>query len=79
MYNVLLNGVVVAEGLSNGELNQFLLDIFSESKYTKENLIEAYKSFGFEERNFEDFIYNNEIKTPLDFSLGNDQFSLKEG
>lgn len=67
MYNLYINGKPVGQGLSFGELNQWLIDL--DKELNEVDRIEFRKDLGFEyevnQDNFEDYLYNNHINAPL--------------
>ena len=72
MYNLYVNGKLVGQGLSFGELNQWLIDL--DKELNEVDGIKFKKDLGFEyevnQDNFEDYLYNNHINTPLTIRFG---------
>ena len=72
MYNLCINGKLVGQGLSFGELNQWLIDL--DRELNEADRIKFKKDLGFEykinQNNFEDYLYNNQINTPLTIRFG---------
>lgn len=72
MYNLYVNGKPVGQGLSFGELNQWLIDL--DKELNEVDRIEFRKDLGFEyevnQDNFEDYLYNNHINAPLTIRFG---------
>lgn len=64
LYDLYVDEDKVGNGLSKGELNQWILDLYSELNESEKFAFR--KEFGVNnEDNFEDFIYENEIICPL--------------
>lgn len=62
MYQLKINDELVGQGLSRGELNQWLIDLDNELKeMEKQNFREDLNLNNVEIDNFENFIYNIEI------------------
>ena len=72
MYNLYVNGKLVGQGLSFGELNQWLIDL--DKELNEVDRIKFKKDLGFEyevnQDNFEDYLYNNHINVPLTIRFG---------
>jgi len=72
MYNLYVNGKLVGQGLSFGELNQWLIDL--DKELNEVDGIKFKKDLGFEyevnQDNFEDYLYNNHINVPLTIRFG---------
>lgn len=62
----------MGQGLSFGELNQWLIDL--DRELNEADRIKFKKDLGFEyeinQNNFEDYLYNNQINTPLTIRFG---------
>lgn len=67
MYSIKKNGKIVGDGLSKGELNQWLIDL---DKVLPEHQRELFrKDLGLEKQvsdaDFEDFLYDNKLELPI--------------
>ena len=67
-YDIYINSEKVGMGLSEGELNQWLLDTIPELSDDEQKVFK--KDFGFTEGNFEDFLYEKEHVLPLTLRFG---------
>lgn len=80
MYNIYINRELVGEGLSFGELNQWLIEL--DRELSESDRIKFKKDLGFEykvhQNDFEDYLYNNHISTPLTVRFGNKLINIVE-
>lgn len=67
-YDIYINSEKVGMGLSEGELNQWLLETLPELSKDEQKIFK--EDFGFTDGNFEDFLYNNEHELPLTLRFG---------
>lgn len=80
MYNLSLNNKVVGQGLSFGELNQWLIDLDKELDVTDKEVFRKNLgvSMGASQVDFEEFIYSNKPNTPLKLKFGNSVVLITE-
>lgn len=73
MYNLSLNDKIVGQGLSFGELNQWLIDLDKELDVTDKEVFrrDLGVNIGANQVDFEEFIYSNKPNTPLKLKFGN--------
>lgn len=78
-YKLYVNSSLVGFNLSQGELNQWLLDLHLELKKEKAKIFRD--SLGFIEEDFEsfeDFLYETEIKVPKSIEFGEEIVEILE-
>lgn len=76
-YDLYLNNEVVGNALSNGELNQWLLDL--DDELTSEGKDNFRRDLGAKSgENFEEFLYSNTLPVPLKVMHKNDVLIIAE-
>lgn len=80
MYNLSLNNKVVGQGLSFGELNQWLIDLDKELNEQEKVVFrkDLGVSMGANQVDFEEFMYSNKPNTPLKLKFGNSVVLITE-
>lgn len=80
MYNLSLNNKIVGQGLSFGELNQWLIDLDKELDVTDKEVFRRDLGVNIEasQVDFEEFIYSNKPNTPLKLKFGNSVVLITE-
>lgn len=80
MYNLSLNDKIVGQGLSFGELNQWLIDLDKELDVTDKEVFrrDLGVNIGASQVDFEEFIYSNKPNTPLKLKFGNSVVLITE-
>lgn len=78
MYKVCINKEEVALGLSNGELNQFLLNLHD--GYSDKDKKKFRKELGFsgDVKLFEDYLYETELNLPIKFKMKRETIRICE-
>lgn len=74
MYDVHIDSKIVAIGLSPGELNQWLIELNDELSKKDSEIFQ--KDLGYVSGDFENFLYNNKIISPMNCKFGKSKLEI---
>lgn len=76
MYEILINDELVGLGLSKGETNQWLLDLFNELSLEQKDNFKLSLGFQGEDKLIEDYLYETDFKIPMKINFGNEIITI---